>query len=65
MNKLFDILLANPRAALEAGVFIPCSLLSALDLEDDQAILRSEGIGRSFRGAGDALLRSARLPHDR
>ncbi len=53
MDKLFKILLANPRAALEAGVFIPCGLLSALDLEDDQVIPRSLGIGKpSPTGAG-------------
>jgi hypothetical protein len=59
MNKLFDILLANPRAALEAGVFIPCSLLSALDLEDDQAIPRNEGISRSSRAVDGVQLRAA------
>jgi hypothetical protein len=64
MDKLFDILIANPRAALEAGVFIPCALMSALELEDDQAIPRSGDIERSFREAADARPRSAQLPRD-
>lgn len=42
MDKLFDMLLRDPRAVLESGVAIPCSLRSALELEDDEALRVSE-----------------------
>lgn len=42
MDKLLNMLLREPRAVIESGVVIPCSLRSALELEDDQALCLSE-----------------------
>lgn len=42
MDKLFDMLLRDPRAVIESGVAIPCSLRSVLEIEDDEALRVSE-----------------------
>ena len=38
MDKLYALLLANPRAVIESGVMIPCALRGALEIEDDESI---------------------------
>lgn len=36
MDKMLSLLLENPRAVLNSGVAIPCALLSAMNVDDDE-----------------------------
>jgi hypothetical protein len=38
VSKLFTLLLENPRAVIESGIPIPCSLFSLLGIDDDENI---------------------------
>jgi hypothetical protein len=65
MEKLTHLLLADPRAVIESGVVIPCSLrdLLAVALDDHTCTFRNEARCAS-PGAAGAPLRMAQLRND-